>query len=273
MNEFYIDSPNDERIADFIGLSNHKLRQLREKEGGDMAPYFIGEGAIVINRASAVGHELLTLIAGEKFDHSRLVAIPEGCNFFRCSPVVLEAITGRPNLKDPIATFRRPPQNDPDDVTKEAKLTVLTESVQNPTNMGMVMRNAAAFGVDAVLFDPQSCDPLYRRAVRVSMGQVFSVPHAQIRSMPETIINLNRKGIQTVALTPDPKSRTLEAVLKSPCQPLAFIIGSEGHGLTTNSLSVADCTAKIPMQNNVDSLNVATSLAVALYAARARGLK
>jgi tRNA G18 (ribose-2'-O)-methylase SpoU len=273
MNEFYIDSPKDERIADFIGLSNHKLRQLREKEGGDMAPYFIGEGVIVIKRALIVGHELLNLIASEKFDHSQVEAISQDCNFYRCSPDVLEAITGRPNLKDPIATFRRPPQNDPDDITKGAKLIVLTESVQNPTNMGMVMRNAAAFGVDAVLFDPQSCDPLYRRAVRVSMGQVFSVPHAQIPTMPETITTLRRKGIQTVALTPDPKSPTLEATLKTSSQPLAFIIGSEGYGLTTNSLSAADCTARIPMHNNVDSLNVATSLAVALYAARARDSK
>jgi len=266
MNEFFINRPDDERVADFIGLSNHKLRQLREKAGGDMAPYFIGEGIIVINRALAVKHKLLTLIVNEKFDHSQFATIPKDCNFFRCSPSVLEAITGRPNLKDPIATFLRPPQNKFEEIVKGARLTVLTESVQNPTNMGMVMRNAAAFGVNAVLFDPQSCDPLYRRAVRVSMGQVFSVPHTQVPSVPEAISALNERGFLTIGLTPDPKSPKLAKVVDDSSQPIAFVIGSEGFGLSTNSLSAAGCTAQIPMHNNVDSLNVATSLAVALYA-------
>mgnify|MGYP001422739972 CR=1 FL=1 len=94
MKEFFISSPDDERVADFIGLSNHKLRQIREKEGGDMAPYFIGEGVIVINRALAVGHVILTLIVNEKFDQTQLAAIPKECNYYRCSPEVLEAITG-----------------------------------------------------------------------------------------------------------------------------------------------------------------------------------
>ena len=128
MKESFISSPDDERVADFIGLSNHKLRQIREKEGGDMAPYFIGEGVTVINRALAVGHVILTLIVNEKFDQTQLAAIPKECNYYRCSPEVLEAITGRPNLKDPIATFLRPPQSDPLVLVEEAKLTVITES-------------------------------------------------------------------------------------------------------------------------------------------------
>lgn len=266
MMEYSITNPEDERVADFIGLSNHKLRQLREKDGGDMAPYFIGEGIIVINRALTVEHKLLTLIVSEKFDHSQITTIPKGCNIFRCSPSVLEAITGRPNLKDPIGTFLRPPQSTFEELTRKANLIVLTESVQNPTNMGMVMRNAAAFGVDAVLFDPQSCDPLYRRAVRVSMGQVFSVPHTQVPSVTEAIDALKEKGFLTIALTPDPTSQNLGVVLNETSRPIVLIIGSEGFGLSTNSLTAADCTAKIPMHNNVDSLNVATSLAIALYA-------
>ena len=144
---------------------------------------------------------------------------------------------------------------------------MITESVQNPTNMGMVMRNAAAFGVDAVLFDPQSCDPLYRRAVRVSMGQVFSVPHAQVPSVPKTVIDLRESGIQTIALTPNANAQELTSAISSLSLPLAFMIGSECYGLSDDSLSVSDCIALIPMQNNVDSLNVATSLAIALYAA------
>ena len=266
MMEYSITNPEDERVADFIGLSNHKLRQLREKDGGDMAPYFIGEGIIVINRALTVEHKLLTLIVSEKFDHSQITTIPKGCNIFRCSPSVLEAITGRPNLKDPLGTFLRPPQSTFEELTHKANLIVLTESVQNPTNMGMVMRNAAAFGVDAVLFDPQSCDPLYRRAVRVSMGQVFSVPHTQVLSVTEAIDALKEKGFLTIALTPDPKSQNLGVVLNETSRPIVLIIGSEGFGLSTNSLTAADCSAKIPMHNNVDSLNVATSLAIALYA-------
>ena len=251
MKEYFITNPEDKRVADFIGLSNHKLRQLREKDGGDMAPYFIGEGIIVINRALTVEHKLLTLIISEKFDHSQITTTPKGCNIFRCSPSVLEAITGRPNLKDPIGTFLRPPQSTFEELTRKANL--------------IVMRNAAAFGVDAVLFDPQSCDPFYRRAVRVSMGQVFSVPHTQVPSVPEAIDALKEKGFLTIALTPDPKSQDLGVVLNETSRPIVLIIGSEGFGLSTNSLTAADCTAKIPMHNNVDSLNVATSLAIALY--------
>ena len=82
MKEYFITNPEDERVADFIGLSNHKLRQLREKDGGDMAPYFIGEGIIVINRALTVEHKLLTLIISEKFDHSQITTTPKGCNIF-----------------------------------------------------------------------------------------------------------------------------------------------------------------------------------------------
>ena len=220
MKEFFISSPDDERVADFIGLSNHKLRQIREKEGGDMAPYFIGEGVIVINRALAVGHEILTLIVNEKCDQTQLAAIPKECNYYRCSPEVLEAITGRPNLNDPIATFLRPPQRDPLALVEEAKLTVITERVQNPTNMGMVMRNAAAFGVGAVLFD-QSCDPLYRRAVRVSRAE-FSVPHAQVPSVPKTVIDLRESGIQTIALTPNANAQELTSAIRSLSRPLVL---------------------------------------------------
>ena len=149
-------------------------------------------------------------------------------------PSVLEAITGRPNLKDPIGTFR-PPQSTFEELTRKANLIVLTESVQNPTNMGMVMRNAAAFGVDAVLFDPSHVT-LYRRAVRVSMGQVFSVPHTQVPAVPEAIDALKEKGFLTIALTPDPKSQDLGVVLNETSRPIVLIIGSEGFGLSTNHL-------------------------------------
>ena len=266
MIEQRIVNANDERIADFVGLNDHQLRQKRERPDGDMAGFFIGEGVMVINRAVHAGHMLLTLVVSQKFDLSRFENLPEDLEVLRCDPEVLQAISGHPDLKDPIGLFLRPTTDNITAVIEHAEILLLTESVQNPTNMGMIMRNAAAFGVDAVCVDSSSCDPLYRRAVRVSMGQVFAVPHVRINTIPETITHLRELGFQTIALTPDRKADVLGTVLRRNTGPIALIVGSEGAGLSSETLNAVQEKALIPMRANVDSLNVATAAAVALYA-------
>lgn len=266
MREYKVVDVNDERILDFVGLNDHKLRQIRERPDGDMASFFIGEGVQVINRALEVNHHLVTLVMSENFNRSKFMKLPDGTEILRCSPLVLKAISGRPDLKDPIALFLRPPIPDFKAVIDQSNIVLLTENVQNPTNMGMIMRNAAAFGIDAVCVDATSCDPYYRRAVRVSMGQVFATPHVRIDSVVDAIEYLHRIGYVTIALTPNMDSKELSSALQGIKGPIAFIAGSEGMGLTTKVLDSASFKARIPMQANVDSLNVATAVAVALYA-------
>jgi len=266
MIEYIIRKVNNERVADFIGLNDHKLRQRREESGGDMSGFFIGEGVTVIERAIESGHALLTLIVNEQFKLSRFRNLPDDLEVLRCGGEVLEAISGRPDLKDPIGSFRRPVISNLTSVIEGAEILLLTESVHNPTNMGMIMRNAAAFGVDVVCVDSSSCDPLYRRAVRVSMGQVFSVPHVRVDTIPETLDFLQAHGFLTVALTPNGKADELRSVLQRNAGPIALIVGSEGPGLSAETLDSTQEKARIPMKENVDSLNVATAVAVALYA-------
>lgn len=266
MTEHAIRKVDNKRVTDFIGLNDHKLRQKRERPGEDMAGFFIGEGVTVIERAMQAGHALLILIINEQFDLSRFGNLPADVEILRCGREVLEAISGRPDLKDPIGSFRRPVETSLSSVIDNSKTLLLTESVQNPTNMGMIMRNAAAFGVDAVCVDSSSCDPLYRRAVRVSMGQVFTVPHVRVNTIPETLEILEEKKFQTVALTPDKAADELQIVLQRETGPIALIVGSEGSGLSQEILDATQQHARIPMMDNVDSLNVATAVAVALYA-------
>ena len=266
MREHKVVDANDDRILDFVGLNDHKLRQIRERPDGDMASFFIGEGVQVVNRALEANHHLVTLVMSENFNRSKFMKLPDGAEILRCSPLVLKAISGRPDLKDPIALFLRPPIPDFKAVIDQSNIVLLTENVQNPTNMGMIMRNAAAFGIDAVCVDATSCDPYYRRAVRVSMGQVFATPHVRVNSVLDTIEYLHRIGYVTVALTPNMDSKELSSALQGIKGPIAFIAGSEGMGLTTKVLDSASFKARIPMQANVDSLNVATAVAIALYA-------
>ena len=266
MREYKVVDANDDRILDFVGLNDHKLRQIRERPDGDMASFFIGEGVQVVKRALEAKHHLVSLVMSENFNLSKFIELPDGTEILRCSPLVLKAISGRPDLKDPIALFLRPPIPDFKTTIKQSNIVLLTENVQNPTNMGMIMRNAAAFGIDAVCVDATSCDPYYRRAVRVSMGQVFATPHVRIDSVLDAIAYLHRIGYVTVALTPRIDSKKLSLALQGIKGPIAFIAGSEGMGLTAEVLDSASVKARIPMQANVDSLNVATAVAIALYA-------
>tara|TARA_B100000029_G_C17565052_1_gene954755 strand:+ start:235 stop:1053 length:819 start_codon:yes stop_codon:yes gene_type:complete len=268
MTEYIIESPDNEMVQDFIGLNDHHLRQSREQPGGDMAGYFIGEGVPVIDRALASGHRIVSLLVDQKFQLSRLSYLPAETPVLRCDAPVIEAIAGRSELKDPIGSFVRPEMVDLHSLLEETDIMVITEGVQNPTNMGMIMRNAAAFGVDAVCVDSSSCDPLYRRAVRVSMGQVFAVPHVRISTVPEIIRTLHQEGFDTVALAPTNIAVDLSVVLSQRSHRLALIVGSEGPGLSQRTLAAVKQVSRIPMMKNVDSLNVATAVAIALYAVR-----
>ena len=148
-----------------------------------------------------------------------------------------------------------------------ARRVVVAEGVVNPTNMGVILRSAAALGVDALLLDPASCDPLYRRANRASMGLGFALPHARLASLPDGLAPLREAGFTVVALTPAPDAVDLHAWADAlgPEERVAMVLGSEGPGLTAATEAAADVRARIPLAVGVDSLNVGVAAGIACY--------
>jgi len=151
-------------------------------------------------------------------------------------------------------------------VVRGARTVVVLEGVNDHENIGAIFRNAAAFGVDAVILDPTTADPLYRRATRVSLGHVLRVPFARVERWPDALGELRELGFTTLALTPSRDADPLGAVVAGPPARLALVLGAEGPGLTTSALASVDRRVRIPMAEGVDSVNVATAAAIALSA-------
>jgi tRNA G18 (ribose-2'-O)-methylase SpoU len=167
-----------------------------------------------------------------------------------------------------LALVHRPPSVPIDEVISRARTLVVLEAVSNADNVGGVFRNAAAFGADGVLLSPTCCDPLYRKAIRTSMGAALRVPFARAdgEDWPGVLTRVRAAGFTVVALTPREPSETLDAFTARP-RPgrVALIVGTEGAGLTTAAESTADYRVRIPIGDEVDSLNVAVAAGIALY--------
>ena len=144
----------------------------------------------------------------------------------------------------------------------------MLEDVTDHTNVGAIFRNAAALGVDAVVVSPRCADPLYRRAVRVSMGGVFSVPWTRASSWPGALTALRAEGFTVAALALEERSVPLEQLAADPPERLALVLGTEGAGLTAEAVEASELVVRIPMSREVDSLNVAAASAVAFWATR-----
>jgi tRNA G18 (ribose-2'-O)-methylase SpoU len=139
------------------------------------------------------------------------------------------------------------------------------EELSNATNLGAVFRSAAALGVEAVLLAPTCGDPLYRRSVRVSMGEVFALPYARVGQWPDGLEQLRDRGFRLLALTPDAAATSLDTLVPDEDDRLAVLLGAEGPGLSESVLDIADLLVRIPMAADVDSLNVAAAAAVAFW--------
>ena len=181
---------------------------------------------------------------------------------FAATGAVLETVTGRPELRDPLACFDRPRRRAVEDVVDGASLVAVLEGLNNPNNLGVIMRNAAGLGVDAVLLDATCGDPLYRRAIRASMGQVFAVPYARADSTATILSALHARGFRSVALTPRGDQSLAEFVAPPP---VAILLGAEGPGLTDTTIDQATDRIRIHMERGVDSLNVANAAAIAFH--------
>jgi len=152
------------------------------------------------------------------------------------------------------------------DLLPQSSRLVVLEEVNSHTNLGAIFRSAAGLGMDAVLLSPTCADPLYRRSVRVSMGEVFSIPYARIESWPSGLTLLREAGFRVLALTPDSRASSIDEIAVQDGEKLALLLGAEGPGLSDSAVAVATSAVRIPMGNGVDSLNVAAAAAVACYA-------
>ena len=148
----------------------------------------------------------------------------------------------------------------------------MLEDVNNHTNVGAIVRSASALGVDALLLDPNSCDPLYRRSLRISMGEALSLPQARTEALPAGLAPLRAAGFTLVAMTPDAGAVDIAEVAAAGHERLALLLGTEGAGLSPAVLAEADVRARIPLAGGVDSLNVAAAAAIAFYALRPAGV-
>jgi tRNA G18 (ribose-2'-O)-methylase SpoU len=178
---------------------------------------------------------------------------------------VVNEVSGFALHRGALASADRLPLAEPEELCRDAALVVVTEGINDHENLGALFRNAAAFGADAVLLDPTSCDPLYRRAVRVSMGHVLRVPFTRIDGGPTGIARLQRLGFEVVALTPSGAADDIGALRGSDRVRRALLVGAEGPGLAAATLAAADRRVRISMAPGVDSLNVATAAAIALH--------
>lgn len=266
-----ITDPADPRIRDYLGLRDHQLRRQRESPGGDLAGVFIAEGVPVVERALAAGYKLKSVLIdalrGEKIPDK----VPSDVPHFFAGAEVVHEVTGMHLHRGLISVFYRKELPWPEALLESARRVVVLENVTNPTNLGVIVRSAAALGMDALLLDPRSCDPLYRRALRVAMGEAFSLPHARTHYLPGGLDPLRRSGFRLAALTPGPDSIPINDYSVMPDEKLAVVLGAEGPGLTPETLAAVDDRLSIPMSNGVDSLNVGSAAAVAFYAINKAG--
>lgn len=257
-----IDDPNDERLLPYTDLTDEALRRRRESPDGDLAGLFMCEGPKVTERALAAGYRAHSVfVAGDLVD--RLPALPADLPVYVGSPDTVESVTGYRFHRGFVAAFHRPALPTWEEVLADSRRVVVCENVTNPTNLGVIVRSAAALGMDAVLVDPTSCDPLYRRVVRVSMGSVFTLPHARLPALPEGLTGLSDRGFRSVGLAPDPQVAPIHALDVTP--PLALVLGAEGPGLSAATTERIDDLVRIPMRRGIDSLNVGAAAAIAAY--------
>lgn len=260
-----IDDPSDPRVADFFHLNDPQLRRQRELGGGeDGEGFFVAEGALVIRQLLRSPYPVRMLLLTDQ----GLTALAADLGsvdapVYRVSQQVMTSVTGFHFHRGALASAGRRPHPDLATVVDGADLVLMAEGVTDNENLGALFRNAGAFGVDGVVLDATSADPLYRRSVRVSMGQVLRLPFTRVPSAVLAIGALQALGFEVLALTPAAGAEDLGRVVLRPRQVL--LVGAEGPGLTDAAMRAADRRVRIEMRAGVDSLNVATAAAVVLH--------
>ena len=274
--------PNIIEITDFHApeldpyarLTQNQLRNRLEPEKG----IFIAESPKVISRALDAGYPPLSLLMERKQITGPAAEILTRCGdapVYTADRELLAALTGFELTRGVLCAFRRPAPRSVEELCKNARRVAVLEGIVDSTNVGAIFRSAAALNMDAVLINPSCCDPLCRRAVRVSMGTVFQVPWTRIGTEPgdwpdDGLARLRAMGFASAAMALREESLSMEDPRLRAVDKLAVVLGTEGDGLSDGTIARCDYTVRIPMARGVDSLNVAAASAVAFWELRAR---
>lgn len=258
-----IDDADDPRLACFRrnerGLTSRRQRRSDEGDG-----IFMAEGDLVVERALDAGCAPVAVLVDAAKVPSVTTRIPDGVPIYGGGDRVRAMVTQLGVPQGIVALFARPPRTTTRMLAQVARRLVVIESVDNPINVGSIVRNAVALGWDGLIFDYTSADPLSRRSLRVSMGQAIAFPAARSNRLADDLHELVAAGFSVCALTPSPDALAIGAVPAT--ERMAIVIGSERAGLTEEALSASTCRVRIPMAGGIDSLNAAAASAVACYA-------
>lgn len=261
-----VERADDPRLADYRDLRDVTLRKHVEAEHG----LFLAEGEKVVRRSVEAGYTPRSfLMAPRWLDGLADVLATTDAPCFVLSEQLAEEVTGFHVHRGALASLERRPLPSLDEVLAGARSVLVLEEIVDHTNVGAVLRSGAALGFDAVLLAPRCADPLYRRAVKVAMGAVFSLPWTRLPDWYDAMPRLASYGFTTVALTLADDAVDLEAAVRG-VDKIALVLGSEGHGISPRWQETADRRAIIPMHRGIDSLNVAAASAVACYVASRR---
>ncbi|UQK44089.1 TrmH family RNA methyltransferase [Faecalibacterium sp. I3-3-89] len=269
--------PNIIEITDFHApeldpyarLTQNQLRNRLEPEKG----IFIAESPKVIDRALDAGYEPVSLLMERRQITGPAAGILSRCGdapVYTADRELLAALTGFELTRGVLCAFRRPAPRPVEELCRDARRVAVLEGIVDSTNVGAIFRSAAALNMDAVLINPSCCDPLCRRAVRVSMGTVFQVPWGQLGDSPadwpeKGMDVLHALGFKTAAMALSDRSVNIDDEQLAREPKLAIVLGTEGDGLAASTIASCDYTVKIPMSHGVDSLNVAAASAVAFW--------
>lgn len=266
-----IEDPDDPRLSDYRDLRDVQLRLSLEAEHG----LFLAEGEKVVRRAIAAGYGVRSLLMAPRWLEALgdlLEQTDAPC--FVMPESEIEHVTGFHVHRGALASLTRRPLPSIDELLEggntSRRLAVLEDLVDH-ANVGSVFRNAAALGIDAIVTTDRCADPLYRRAIKTSMGNVFRVPWTRARGMEDVLVALRAHGFVSVAMTLADDAIDLDELVAMGLPRIAFVLGTEGRGVHPKTAQQVDHRVRIPMEPGVDSLNVAAAAAVAFYATRARG--
>ena len=252
---------SDPRLADYAHLTDVALKKAQGSEHG----LYLAESLLVFERALRAGHEPRSVLAlGASVDDVLALVGDRDVPIFTGPGGLLEELTGYVLHRGIIASMHRPALPSVSTLIASAKRIVVLENVADPTNVGAIFRSVAAIGADAVLVTPRCSDPFYRRAIRVSMGTVLQVPWT--RTGDWDALRSDLAGFHLAALALSDDSVSLREFAAVAPERVALVLGAEGEGLTPEALAAADTIVRIPMAHGIDSLNVAATAAVAMYA-------
>lgn len=255
-----VDRVDDPRLAEYRSVSDAELLRRRNR--------FVAEGRLVVERLVASGHHVHSFLlnnASFRALEALIARLAADVPVYVCETDEFAALTGFNLHRGCLALAERPRPLTVSDVVRGADLLLVLEGVTDADNVGSAFRNAAAFGASVILSEA-CCDPLYRKAIRTSMGAALRIPYARMNEWPTELDALKTAGFTIVALTPRDDAVDLAVCARrQPGQKLALLVGSEGPGLTSDAAAIADVRVRIAINADVDSLNLATATGIALY--------